>query len=147
MFWIQKFRNFFNKKRWFFRLFFDCFFRKIELFFSLKVKSRNCQFWNFFSSTFLCELKILWCSSFVTPHGSENLTSVKFFSPLFAKNSRLGYFFNAKSPQGGSDYTEIVSSIFLKFRFASPQGGSYNLKLFTACEICRCISPKVEELE
>ena len=38
-------------------------------------------------------------------------------SPLFAKNSRLGYFFNAKSPQGESNDTEIAESIYKNFRF------------------------------
>jgi len=33
------------------------------------------------------------------PQGPASLTLL---IPLFAKNSRLGYFFNAKSPQGGS---------------------------------------------
>jgi hypothetical protein len=49
--------------------------------------------------------------------------------PLFAKNSRLGYFFNANNPhrqqvgsatlpQGESDYSEKFTSVFVKFNIA-----------------------------
>ena len=37
--------------------------------------------------------------------------------PLFAKNSRLGYFFNANNPQGGSYDTESVKTIAENFRY------------------------------
>ena len=47
----------------------------------------------------LTELIIL---EFLTPHGSQIATTVAILSPLFAKNSRLGYFFNANNPQGES---------------------------------------------
>ena len=33
---------------------------------------------------------------------------------------------SATLPQGESDYTEIVSNIFVKFSFVSPQGESYD---------------------
>ena len=50
----------------------------------------------------------------MTPHGSQIATTVAILSPLFAKNSRLGYFFNAKSPQGESYGTESVETITKK---------------------------------
>jgi hypothetical protein len=47
--------------------------------------------------------------------------------PLFVKNSRLGYFFNAKSPQGGSYSTVSLMSAFIKCKIKS------NLVPFSLC--------------
>ena len=47
-------------------------------------------------------------------HGSQIATNVAILSPLFAKNSRLGYFFNAKSPQGES-LSPLMLQALLKF--------------------------------
>jgi len=58
-----------------------------------KIKTSKKYFLNF--SLGSTELIIL---EFLTPHGSKIATSVAILSPLFAKNSRLGYFLNAKSP-------------------------------------------------
>ena len=84
------------------------FLRKIELFFSLKVKSRNRFFWNFF----VCKCLIFFFEK-DSPHGSASLSLP---IPLFAKNSRLGYFFNANNPQGESYKTESVETVAENFR-------------------------------
>jgi len=39
---------------------------------------------------------------FLRKRFAPGIASLSLLTPLFAKNSRLGYFFNANNPQGGS---------------------------------------------
>jgi hypothetical protein len=41
----------------------------------------------------------------------QGLRRLRLLIPLFAKNSRLGYFLNANNPQGGSYDTESFETI------------------------------------
>ena len=42
----------------------------------------------------------------------QGLRRIRSWCPLFAKKSRLGFFLNAKSPQGGSDEVRKFDECF-----------------------------------
>ena len=97
----------------------------------LETKSKNRQF-----SSFFMDKRFIF---FFKKDSRQGPASPSLLIPLFAKNSRLGDFFNANNPhlqqvgsatlpQGESDYPVSLTSIFVKCRGVSPQGERYSPK-------------------
>ena len=75
-------------------------------FFKIKNKIKKSSSLDLFCCNFYDNNKLVVAMSFMTPPRLPICNYRCNRSPLFAKNSRLGYFLNAKSPQGGSYSTK-----------------------------------------
>ena len=71
---------------------------------AFKNKIKKLSFWNFF----VCKCFIL----FFEKDSPQGLRRLRLLIPLFAKNSRLGYFLNANNPQVGN-YSSLMLRVFL----------------------------------